>query len=111
MPPLDIAQTLKDMASAASGVLKNKWPDAKSFAETEFQKIAQTIVSIGEQRAAGTINNQQAELLLDMQKNASRAVLLTIEGLGILAVEEAINAALGAVSKAVNTAVGFVLIP
>jgi hypothetical protein len=37
-------------------------------------------------------------------------VLLTVEGLGLLAVEQAINAALRVVKDTVNTALGFVLV-
>lgn len=110
MPDLNINQLVKDMLAAAATVLKKKWGDAKPFAQLEFQKIAHTIVLIGEMRASGEINDKHALLLLDMQKNASRSVLLTIEGLGILAAEQAINAALAAVSKTVNTAVGFTLL-
>jgi hypothetical protein len=45
-----------------------------------------------------------------MQKNSALAVMLTVEGLGLLTVESAINAALGAVRDSVNTAVGFALL-
>ena len=58
----------------------------------------------------GQIDEEEAELQFNIQKNASRTVLLTIEGLGILAVEQAINAALDVVSDTVNTALGFNLI-
>ena len=47
---------------------------------------------------------------MEIQKNASRTVLLTIEGLGLLAVEAAINAALNVVKDAVNTGIGFTLL-
>jgi hypothetical protein len=43
---------------------------------------------------------------MDLQHNASRAVLLTIKGLGIIAVEGAINAALDVVRDTINSAVG-----
>ena len=59
----------------------------------------------------GQINPQQAELLFDMQKSASRSVLLTVKGLSLLAAQEAINAALAVVRTVVNTAVKFPLIP
>ena|SRR5436305_5646238 len=110
MAALDIKNIVAQMSAAAGGVLKDKWPDARSFAESEFEKLAHTFVSIGEQFAARKINAEQAELLLDIQKNAARTVLLSLEGLAILAVEEAINAALDAVKSAVNTAVGFALL-
>jgi hypothetical protein len=69
------------------------------------------MVSIEEMLAAGQINQQQAQLLLDMQKSASRSVLLTLKGLALLTAEEAINAALDIVKGVVNAAVKFPLIP
>jgi endonuclease III len=98
------------MLSAALPILKKGADDAESFAKLEFTKLAQTIASVGEQVAAGQINQQQALLLLDMQKSASRNVLLALEGLGLVTVESAINTALSLVKTAVNTAVRFALI-
>ncbi len=57
---------------------------------------------------SGQITEEQARLHLDIQKNASRTVLLTVEGLGLLAAEQAINARV--VRDSVNTALDFVLI-
>jgi hypothetical protein len=107
---LDVGTLAAQMLAAALPILKRDAQDAESFAKTEFTKIAQTIVSIGEQVAAGQINQQQAGLLLDMQTSASRNVLLALQGLALLAAEEAINAALAVVKTAVNTALGFALI-
>jgi hypothetical protein len=45
-----------------------------------------------------------------MQTHASRNVLLTLKGLALIAAEAAINAALGVVKTAVNTALKFSLI-
>jgi hypothetical protein len=108
---LDIRSLASSMLQTALPILKKSAADVESFAKTEFTKIAQTIVSIQELTAAGSIDQQQAALLLDMQKNASRSVLLALEGLALLAVENAINAALGVAKTAVNTALGFALIP
>ena len=108
--PVDVGTLASQMLGAALPILKKDASDAESFAKTEFTKIAQTIVSIGQQVANGQINQQQAGLLLDMQTSASRNVLLTLQGLALLAVEEAINAALAVVKTAVNTAFGFALI-
>jgi hypothetical protein len=107
---LDVGTLSEQMLSAALPILKKDAQDAESFAKTEFTKIAQTIVAIGEQLSAGQLNPQQASLLLDMQTSASRNVLLTLKGLALLAVEEAINAALSVVKGAVNGALGFGLI-
>jgi hypothetical protein len=109
--PLDAGALASQMLGAALPILKKNAEDAQSFAQIEFTKIAQTIASIQEMLAAGQINQQQATLLLDMQKSASRSVLLTVRGLALLAAEEAINAALNVIKGVVNTAVKFPLVP
>jgi len=108
---LDAGALASQMLGAALPILKKDAEDAQSFAEIEFNKIAHTIVSIQEMLAAGQINQQQAQLLLDMQKSASRSVLLTMRGLALLAAEAAINAALNVVKGVVNAAMKFPLIP
>ena len=107
---IDVQTLAQQMFQAAVPILQQGAQDAESFAKTEFTKIAQTIASVGEQVAAGQINQDQAKLLLNMQTSASRNVLLTLQGLALLMVESAINAALGVVKGTVNTALGFALI-
>jgi 23S rRNA pseudoU1915 N3-methylase RlmH len=105
-----VAQLAKSMYTAAKDVLEEKAPEIKDYAKSEFKKIAESIAMIARLRVKGKITEEQARIHLEIQKNASRTVLLTVEGLGILAVEQAINAALGAVRDTVNTAVGFALL-
>ncbi|KIN88303.1 hypothetical protein [Thauera sp. SWB20] len=107
---LSAAQLGKDILAAFKGALSEKWPDIKEYGEAEAKKLAHTLVMIAALRASGKINEEQATLHIEIQKNATRTVLLTLEGLGILAVEAAINAALNVVKDAVNTAVGFALL-
>jgi hypothetical protein len=107
---LDIPELLASMGEAAGGVLKNKWPGVRSFATLEFQKIAQTVAMIGEGVADGEITRDQATILLNMQKTASRAVIASSEGMGLIAAEQAINAALAAVKGPINAFVGFALL-
>ena len=103
---IDTSKLLKGMLEAASGVLKKKWPKAKEYAENEFKKLLAEAQHLAQLKADGKINEQEAVYLMDLQRNAARAVLLTIEGLGILAVEGAINAALAVVRDTINTALG-----
>lgn len=110
MPALDIPALLGTMLAAAQKELTDKWPSARDYAANEFTKLLAEAAHIALLRANGTINDEEAALLMDMQRNASRAVLLTIKGLGLIAAQAAIDAALGAVSTAVNTAIGFVLL-
>ncbi len=107
---LSASQLGKDMLAAFSGKLKDQWPDIKDYAKTEAKKLAETLVMIEKLHIAGSITDEQAKLHLDIQKNSTRIVLLALEGLGLLAVEAAINAALDVVKNAVNTALDFTLI-
>lgn len=107
---LDIGKISKDMLEAALPILKKDAPNIAGFAEGEFKKIAQQLVTIESELAAGHINEQQAKLLIEMQKSASRVVLLTAKGLSLLVVENAINAALDVVRNAVNTAAKVVIL-
>lgn len=107
---LDIEDLGKKLLSALQGSLREVWAKAQAFAKPEAQKIAQTIVSIEASYLAGEITEEQARLLLEMQKNASRAVILAVQVIGLVAAEKAINDALSAVKDLVNKAVGFVLI-
>ena len=113
---LDVQALTTQMLGAAVPILKTGATSIESFAKAEFTQIAQRIVSIGEQLAEGAaglpggIDEDQARLLLDMQKHASRSALLTVQGLGLLVVEQAINTALDVVSGTVNKALGFALL-
>ena len=101
---LNIEDIGKKMLAAALPILTSKAPGIAQRAAGEFAKIAQSLATIEVELASGEINEQQAALLLDIQKNASRSVLLASEGLSLLVAEEAINAALKVVKEAVNAA-------
>ena len=103
---LNVSQLLQSMLTAAAKPLQQSWPKAEDYAATEFKKYLVQVQHIEEMKAKGTISEDEAKFLLDMQKHSMRSVLLTIEGLGLLAVEAAINAALDAVRNAINTAIG-----
>lgn len=107
---LKVSSLVKDMLAAAKGEVAEKWPDVKIYAAAEARKLAQTLVMIQQLRVAGQITQKQAEILLDMQKQTSRVVLLTIEGLSLLAAEAAVNAAVKAIRDTVNDAVGWRLV-
>jgi len=107
---LDAGQLATTMIAAAKGQLKKKWPSVREYAESEARKTAETLVMIERLSALGKISKEEADLLLQMQRNSANAVLLTVKGMGLLAAEEAINAAVGAVKTTVNKAVGFALI-
>jgi len=107
---LDVTELAKSMLQASRGKLKKHWPTIKEYAAAEAKKTAETLAMIERLRNAGQISPMEARLLLDMQRNSAKAVLLTVQGLGLLAAEGAINAAVNAVRGPVNKALGFELL-
>ncbi len=106
----DFDRLLDDLLTSAQGVLGDSFDDVRPYATSEFRKLIDTLVTISELRASGKIDDEQARLLLDIQKNASRTVLLTLEGLGIVTVERLLSSALGTITDTVNRTLGFDLL-
>lgn len=101
---------LKDMVAAAKLVLEDAWPDLKEVATDEFRGIAESIKTIERLRLQQKISQRQARLLLKMKRNTAKIVLLSFQGMGLIAVENAVNAALKVARDTVNTSLGFRLI-
>jgi hypothetical protein len=107
---LDVSALFTSMITAAEGSLKTGWSAVEPFAKTQFTTIAQQIVQIEAQLATGQLSQADATSLLDMQENASKAALATVEGIGLATAQNIVNAALGSIEGAVNTALGFALL-
>jgi len=107
---LDTSALVKDMLSAAKDNLGKFWKQAKPFAENETLNMANKLLLIEKLKLEGKISKEEALLHIEIQKSAFRTVLLSIKGLGLIAVEGTINAALGAIAKVVNKAVGWGLL-
>lgn len=107
MAAIDFDALLKSMIGAAKEKLVEHWTDAKPYAEKELKSFTENIKLIAALQLQGKITEEKAKLYLEIQKSSMRIVLLTIEGLGILAVEAAINAAIDVIRSTVNTALGW----
>lgn len=107
---INVSELLKKMLAAAESVIKKEWPDSKDYAESEFKKIGESIMFIQKEVKAGKMTADRARLHMEIQKNAARTALLALEGLAVIAVEKAINAALAAVKDTVNAALKFPLL-
>ncbi|HEX5050779.1 MAG TPA: hypothetical protein VFZ65_03305 [Planctomycetota bacterium] len=109
MADVDLEALVKDMGKAALPFLKAGAARAREYGKAEADKMARTAVLLAKGVAAGTIDEDEANLVLDVQRNASRSILLTIKGLGIVSVEKAINAAMEVLRKGIEAATGVVL--
>lgn len=107
---IDVALLLKEMTEAVKKVLKASWKEVKPFAELQLKSFAENIQLIAVLKAKGKINEEKAKLHLAIQKESARTVLLSIEGIGIVTAENAINAALKVVQTTVNNAIGWALL-
>ena len=110
MAQLDTNKLLNDMFNAIKQSLGDKLPAIESLAKTELKKIAQNLVDIEQMKVDGILSQEKAKLQIEFQKNVLKTILLTEEGLGLLAVEAAIKAALDVVRGVVNRALGFAIL-
>jgi hypothetical protein len=110
MATLSIAALLEQMVDAGKTSFGSSWPGVCDLATSSFKKLAHTLVHIEEMRLDGIVTDEQARLLLDMEKNTFKIVMLSLQGMSLLLVEAALNAALDVVRTTVNTAVGFLLL-
>ena len=69
---LNVSEISTSMLNAALGALKEKGPEIKGYAETEFKKLAETLAMIEKMRLTGAMTEEQAQLHLQIQKNATR---------------------------------------
>ena len=107
---LDVKKLTDDMAGKMKPILGQRWDEVQKYAKEEAAKMAAVLAKIELQKLNGTISEQQASILLDMQKNASRAVLAAMEGVGEMAAVQALNAALESLKEPINQALGFKLL-
>jgi hypothetical protein len=104
---MDFSTLLPDMLNAAKAPLAKQWKQAKPYAEAQLQSFIQSMERIAVLKLEGSITEEQARLLVNMHKRSMITVFLTIKGLGLLAIESAINAALGVARDTINTAIGW----
>jgi hypothetical protein len=107
---LNAEQLGKDMLAAIKPVLQAHWGKAAPYATAEAQKLAICAVQIEVGYKSGELTAEEARILRDMQASASRAALTTIETIGLITAQDAINAALKVLSAAVNRAVGIAIL-
>jgi hypothetical protein len=108
--PLDLEGVAGDMLAAMRHSLGDGWRDVSKFAEKEMRRLATSLADVGELAAQGEISLDEAKALVEIHRNTTKIVFLTAKGLGIIAVERALNAAIDVARAPVNAALGIGLL-
>jgi len=107
---LDVHKLVQDMLDKMKPILGAHWDQVQVYAKSETEKLGLALAKVQAQKMTGAISEQQANILFDMQKNASLAVLAAVHGIGEEAAAKALNAALKAIKDPINKAIGFTLL-
>ena len=103
---LDINKVASDMLQASAGALVKGGEQASEYASHEYAQFIEDIEHVQTMAEEGTISAAEAQALVDQHKMSMQAVLLCVEGLGVVAVQNAINAALKVLNTAIAAALG-----
>ena len=103
---LDVDQVANQMLQASAGALLKGGKQASEYASHEYAQFIEDIEHVQTMAEEETISAAEAQALVDQHKLSMQAVLLCVEGLGVIAVQNAINAALQVLNAAISTALG-----
>jgi hypothetical protein len=103
---LDVNKVANDMLQASASSLIKGGTQASEYASHEYAQFIEDIEHVQTMAEEGTITAAEAQALVDQYKLSMQAVLLCIEGLGVIAVQNAINAALQVLNDAIAAALG-----
>jgi hypothetical protein len=107
---LDREQLHTDMGLAAKTELGAFWPDVREYFESEHRKIIENLAMINRLLDLGQIDEEMAKSLKESQELVSRTLLLSVQGLTLIMIERALNAALDSIRESVNTVLDFELL-
>jgi len=114
MADFDIKTVGEQMLKAFEGSLESDGtkllPGLETIAKLELLNIAKRVAEISEMLIKGEIDKEKAKIMFKMQKEAVQEQLLTVEGISVVLIQNALNAALNAVRDAVNSAIGWTLL-
>lgn len=112
---IDIPGTVDKMCAAAAGPLQSGGQQAADYASHEFEQFIEDLDHIqdllSDPDPKKRISQEDAQYYTDLQKSSMKAVLLTIQGLGVIAVQNAINAALAVLTTTLAAALKVALLP
>ena len=103
---LDINKVVSDMVQASAKSLIKGGKQATEYATHEYAGFIADIQHVQTMAEQGIISKAEAQALVDQHKLSMQAVLVAVEGLSLIAVQNAINAALAVLKDALSGALG-----
>jgi hypothetical protein len=107
---INIPDILKEMSDASKKILKSKWKKVRPMAELQLKSILHNLEQISELKIKVKITEEQASLHIRIQKESIRTILLSFEGIGIVAAEQVINESLAVIKNTANKYIGWKLL-
>jgi hypothetical protein len=107
---LDVKAFGTSMIEAARAALADRGPALQAAAEMELRRLARALAEIGMLLAKGDIDPDRAQTLANIHRLSVRSVLRSVEGLGVLAADQALQAVTGVAAGLLNRIVGFKLL-
>ena len=99
---LDVDKVVSDMVQASASALIKGGKQATEYATHEYAGFIADIEHVQTMAEKGTITKAEAQALVEQHKLSMQAVLVAIEGLSLIAVQNAINAALKVLKEALS---------
>jgi hypothetical protein len=110
MSNIDVSALLTAMLNAAKGPLAAQWPAVRSILEDQLPDFVDIAAKINAGQKEGSISPADAKIFLDMEKTTLQGALTEVETVGLIAAQNAINAALSVLASAVNKAAGIAVL-
>jgi len=100
----DAEATFEDMIAAVSGVLSGEWPELKDCVEKALRDEKEALETIALMRLGGDIDDEDLKSNLDDEKVVLEAALLACQVRAKVLAENAVNAAIDVLNKAIFAA-------
>ncbi len=110
MSGTDLEILLSDMIEATERTFTANWTQLRPFVELESEHILKSITRIIGLKQEGRIDETQAAMQMEIQKEAYTSLLLTVEGVRRVQAENAVNAGLSVIRSTVNRLLGWALL-
>jgi hypothetical protein len=103
---VDFNKLLQDIIGAAKTTAAQQFPKIESAVTTGAQQLLVLAEDIDQKKRLNQINDDEASMLLELQHNSQRAMLMAVEGISALAAEAVANAVIKVVADTLNVALG-----